>query len=115
MESSPSNPSVHCANFRIVECGQISQYNLPPAERYPIRNTFLIVTKRLCMDGFLVGDPNMGPRHFAAFQENVTRWLQDGSFKAKVHETVGIEKAGEAFVGMLKGENFGKAVLKVKV
>ncbi|KIW69552.1 hypothetical protein, variant 2 [Phialophora macrospora] len=100
---------------RIVECGQISQYNLPPQDRYPIRNTFLTVTKRLTMTGFMVGDANMGPKHSAAHMENVSRWLRDGSFRATIHETVGIERAAEALVGMLKGDNFGKAVLKVKV
>ncbi|KIX92276.1 uncharacterized protein Z520_12022 [Fonsecaea multimorphosa CBS 102226] len=100
---------------RIVECGQISQYNLPPSERYPIRNTFLTVVKRLTMTGFMVGDANMGPKHAKSHLENVSKWLRDGSFKAKVHETVGMENAAEAFSGMLKGENFGKAILKVKV
>ena len=57
----------------------------------------------------------MGPNHAKAHQENVSKWLKDGSFKAKVHEDVGMEKAGDAFVGMLRGDNFGKAVLKVKV
>jgi len=98
---------------RIVECGQISQYNLAPADRYPIRNTFLTVGKRLTMQGFMVNDANMGPKRAKEHQENVTRWLQDGTFKAKIHETVGMENAAEAFVGMLKGDNFGKAVLKV--
>jgi len=67
------------------------------------------------MTGFMVADANMGPKHAAAHRENVTRWLKDGSFKAKIHEDVGMERAAEAFVGMLKGDNFGKAVLKVKV
>ncbi|OCT47535.1 Zinc-type alcohol dehydrogenase-like protein PB24D3.08c [Cladophialophora carrionii] len=106
-----------CLNLfgRIIECGQISQYNLPPQERYPIRNTFQTVAKRLTMRGFMVGDADMGPKHEAAHIENVSRWLRDGSFRAKIHATVGMERAAEAFVGMLKGENFGKAILKVKV
>jgi NADPH-dependent curcumin reductase CurA len=73
------------------------------------------VTKRLTMTGFMVGDANMGPAHAEAHMRNVARWLRDGSFRAKIHETVGIERGAEALVGMLKGENFGKAVLKVKV
>ncbi|EXJ85088.1 hypothetical protein A1O3_05763 [Capronia epimyces CBS 606.96] len=100
---------------RIVECGQISQYNLPPAEQYPIRNTLQVLVKRLTMTGFLVGDANMGPKHAQEHQERVGRWLKEGSFKAKIHEWQGMENAADAFVGMLKGENFGKAVLKVKV
>jgi len=99
---------------RIVECGQISQYNLAPQDRYPIRNTFNLVAKRLLMQGFMVGDAEFGPKWFKEHQEKVSAWLKDGSFKAKIHETVGMDKAGDAFVGMLKGENFGKAVLKVK-
>ncbi|KAK4946063.1 hypothetical protein LTR10_014865 [Elasticomyces elasticus] len=99
---------------RIVECGQISQYNLPPDQRYGISNLFQTVAKRLTMTGFMVADANMGPRHVKDHQENVKKWLKDGSFKAKIHETVGMENAGEAFVGMLKGDNFGKAILKVK-
>lgn len=99
---------------RVVACGQISQYNLPAEKRYPITNTFLTVAKRLSWVGFIVGDANMGPKHAKAHRENVANWLRDGSFKAKIHETVGIENAAEAFVGMLKGDNFGKAVLKVK-
>lgn len=100
---------------RIVECGQISQYNLPLAERYPITNTFQTVTKRLTMTGFMVMDANMGPKHAKDHQQNTAKWLKEGSLKAKIHEWVGMENAAEAFVGMLKGENFGKAVLKVKV
>lgn len=101
--------------IRIVECGQISQYSLPPSDRYPIRNTFLTVVKRLTMTGFMVGDQDMGPKHSKAHVENVSKWLKDGSFKAKIHEDVGIEKGPDAFVGMLKGDNFGKAILKIKV
>ncbi|KAK7900010.1 hypothetical protein LTR67_003756 [Exophiala xenobiotica] len=99
---------------RIVECGQISQYNLAPQDRYPLRNTFNLVAKRLLMQGFMVGDEQFGPKWFKEHQEKVSAWLKDGSFKAKIHEDVGMDKAGDAFVGMLKGENFGKAVLKVK-
>ncbi|KAH0835129.1 Zinc-type alcohol dehydrogenase-like protein PB24D3.08c [Fonsecaea pedrosoi] len=100
---------------RIVACGQISQYNLPPEERYPIRNMFQCVIKRLTLTGFMVFDANMGPKYDKEHVENVTKWLKDGTFKAKIHEDVGIENAAEAFVGILKGQNFGKAILKVKV
>ena len=44
----------------------------------------------------------------------MTQWLRDGKFTALMSETVGMEKAPQAFVGMLNGENFGKAVLKIK-
>lgn len=44
----------YCRSCRIVECGQVSQYNLTLEERYPIRNTFLAVGKCLTMTGFMV-------------------------------------------------------------
>ena len=100
---------------RIVACGQISQYNLPVEEQYGIKNTLEIVGKRLTMRGFIVTDEDMGPKYEKEFRKNVSQWLRDGSMKSVIAETVGMEKSAEGFVDMLKGGNFGKAVLKVKV
>ncbi|KIM98029.1 hypothetical protein OIDMADRAFT_203435 [Oidiodendron maius Zn] len=101
-------------NFgRIVASGMISQYNKPLPERYGIKNLYHVVTKRLTMRGFIVSDANMGPVYIKERDENVSKWLHEGSFKAKFHITNGIENAPEGFVGMLEGKNFGKAVLKI--
>ena len=100
---------------RIVACGQISQYNLPEEQQYGIKNTLLIVGKSLTMRGFIVADEDMGPKYRDEFRRNVSKWLRDGSFKSVIDETVGMEKSAEGFVDMLKGGNFGKAILKVKV
>ncbi|KIV96647.1 hypothetical protein PV10_00485 [Exophiala mesophila] len=97
---------------RIIACGQISQYNLEEKDRYPIRNSINTVVKRLLWQGFIVSDPNMGAKYSAEHQKVVGKWISEGSFQPKIHETVGIENAAEAFVGMLRGENFGKAILK---
>lgn len=94
--------------------GQISQYNLPENERYGITNLFHVVAKRLTMRGFIVGDPGFGDKYAQDHQEKLQRWLADGSVKAKLSVTDGIDKAAEGLVGMLQGKNFGKAVLKVK-
>ncbi|KAK0738158.1 hypothetical protein B0T18DRAFT_440985 [Schizothecium vesticola] len=99
---------------RLIECGMISQYNLPAEKRYPIKNMFLFVSKRLKMEGFIVGDENFGPKHYKEHQEKMQKWLADGSVKAKIHLTEGIDKAADGFVDMLEGRNFGKAVLKIK-
>ena len=40
--------------------------------------------------------------------------LADGSIKSKLHVTEGIDKAAEGLVGIFTGDNFGKAVLKIK-
>ncbi|KAF2846977.1 NAD(P)-binding protein [Plenodomus tracheiphilus IPT5] len=101
-------------NFgRIVACGMISQYNAKPAELYPIRNLMQIVVKRLTIRGFIVSDANMGPKHHKDHQEKLQKWLSEGSIKAKISVTEGIDNAVGGFIGMLKGENFGKAVLQI--
>ncbi|KAJ5625066.1 hypothetical protein N7510_001375 [Penicillium lagena] len=97
-------------NFgRVVVCGMISQYNSAP---YPITNIANVLTKRLDMRGFIVGDANMGPLYAKEHQEKVQKWIKDGSFKALTYETVGIDNASEALIGLFYGKNYGKAVLK---
>jgi NADPH-dependent curcumin reductase CurA len=101
-------------NFgRIVACGMISQYNAKPADQYPIRNLMLVVAKRITMRGFIVSDANMGPRHAKEHQEKLQKWLSEGTFKARISVTEGIDNAVEGFIGMLEGKNFGKAVLQI--
>ncbi|KAK3319626.1 hypothetical protein B0T19DRAFT_445429 [Cercophora scortea] len=102
-------------NFgRVVGCGMISGYNSAPQDRYPIRNLMHLVAKRLTLRGFIVSDPDMGPKYAKEHQEKVAAWLADGSFKAKLSVTEGIDNAAEGLVGIFQGKNFGKAVLKIK-
>lgn len=55
----------------------------------------------------------MGPVYAADHQKNVQKWIHDGSFKAQMSVTQGMDHAGEGLIGMLEGKNFGKAVLEV--
>lgn len=98
---------------RIVACGMISQYNLPPKEYYGVNNLMQFVAKRLKMQGFIVGDPDFGPKYFKDHQENVQKWIADGSFKAEMSVTQGIDNAPQGLLGLFEGKNFGKAVLEV--
>ncbi|KAF2491240.1 NAD(P)-binding protein [Lophium mytilinum] len=98
---------------RIIACGMISQYNLPPKEWYGIKNTMMIVAKRVKFQGFIVGDDNMGPKYTKEHQEKLQQWIKDGSFKVKFSETVGIDNAVDGFIGMLEGKNFGKSVMVI--
>lgn len=97
------------------ETAKISQYNVKDAsERYGVKNLMLVVSKRITMQGFIVSDPAFGPAYAQVHQEKVQAWIADGSFKAKLHVTEGIDNAAEGFLGLLEGKNFGKAVLKIK-
>lgn len=105
---------MHANTFaRIVACGMVSQYNLSPDQAYGVKSMMQVVAKRIKMQGFIVTDENMGPRYSEDHQKNVQKWLHEGTFKASIHVTEGIDNAAEGFVGMLKGENFGKAVLEI--
>jgi NADPH-dependent curcumin reductase CurA len=73
----------------------------------------LVVGKRLTIRGFIVFDPDMGPKYKDEHQKNMQQWIKDDSLTVKMSVTDGIDYAAEGLVGMLKGENFGKAVLKI--
>ncbi|MEY9211211.1 NADP-dependent oxidoreductase [Thermobifida halotolerans] len=103
--------AIACANdfARFAVCGAISGYNAtePP---YAPRNLFQIVTKRLTLRGFIVGDD---PQLTGDFYRDVAPAVAEG--RIRVRETVveGLENAPEAFVSMLRGGNVGKMVVRV--
>ena len=94
---------------RVVACGSISRYN--DAEPTPgPRNMFLVVTRRLRIEGFIISD------HFDRFGEFVreaTGWFADGRLQYRETVVDGIENAPKAFLGLLRGENIGKMLVKV--
>jgi NADPH-dependent curcumin reductase CurA len=99
---------------RIPVCGLISEYNTPADQRTGVKGLINLIAKQVKMEGFLVSHPQFGPAHAKEHQENLQKWLADGSVKAKIFTTEGIDNAAEGFIGMLEGKNFGKAVLKLK-
>ena len=94
---------------RAALCGAISQYNAAEPPAGP-RNLALMIGKRLTLRGFLVGD------HVAsqpAFLAEVGGWLAEG--RIHLAETIvdGVETAPGAFIGLLRGENTGKMLVRV--
>ena len=93
---------------RIAICGQISQYN---AERpQPTFHPGVLIVYRAKMQGFLVSD--YAPR-FDEAAARLARWVAEGKLRWREHVTDGLENAPRAFIGMLNGENRGKALVKV--
>jgi len=94
---------------RVVACGSISRYNDAEPSPGP-RNMFLVVTKRLRIEGFIIRD------HYERFGEFVTEaseWVRDGRLRYRETVVEGIENAPKAFLGLLRGENIGKMLVKV--
>jgi NADPH-dependent curcumin reductase CurA len=94
---------------RVVACGSISRYNDVEPAPGP-RNMFMVVTKRLLLQGYIINDHY---EHFPAFLEAATGWVRDGRLRYRETVIEGIENAPRAFVGLLRGENIGKMLVKV--
>lgn len=99
---------------RIPICGLISHYNdtaLPPGpDRLPLL-TATILKKRLRMQGFIIF-LDYGT-HYPKFLKQMSTWLANDEVKYKEDIVDGLENALSAFIGMLKGENFGKLIIRV--
>jgi NADPH-dependent curcumin reductase CurA len=93
---------------RIVICGQVSLYNAKRPE--PTFHPGLLVVFRARMEGFLVFD--YAHRYDEAALK-LARWVANGDIRWREDVTEGLENAPRAFIGMLNGENQGKALVKV--
>ena len=94
---------------RIVMCGMISMYNATEPVPGPA-NLAYIITKKLTMQGFIVTD------HFdkmQQFHKDMAQWIGENKIKWKETVVDGIENAPGAFIGLFKGENFGKMIVKI--
>ncbi|MBS0547204.1 MAG: NADP-dependent oxidoreductase [Proteobacteria bacterium] len=94
---------------RVALCGSISQYNAASPPMGPrLLGTF--VGKRVTLRGFIVTD-------FAGLYGPAMRqmgeWIKAGKIKYREDIVQGIDKAPRAFIGLLRGENFGKMLVKM--
>lgn len=94
---------------RVSLCGSISQYNATTPEMGP-RLLGLFVGRRVNMRGFIVTDftAKYGPA-----MRQMGEWVRSGRIKYKEDIVEGIDKAPRAFIGLLRGENFGKLQVKL--
>ena len=101
-------------NFaRIPVCGLIAHYNATEAPAGPDRLPQLmkqILVKRLTFRGYIVSD---FASQYPQFLEEVGGWLRDGRIKYKEDVTEGLENAPRELIGVLRGENFGKKIVRV--
>ena len=93
---------------RMPLCGIISDYNA--TEPAGFKNFRSILTSRAKLQGFIVTDRlELWPQ---ALKE-LAGWVSSGKLKYRESVAQGIEAAPAAFIGMLKGENFGKQLVKL--
>jgi NADPH-dependent curcumin reductase CurA len=99
---------------RVPVCGLIAQYNgagpgdgtdrLPATMRE-------VLSKSLTLRGFIYYE--FAEKHYSAFLREVGAGIADGSIRYREDIVDGLEKAPEAFIGMLDGHNFGKVIVRV--
>jgi NADPH-dependent curcumin reductase CurA len=93
---------------RIALCGMISQYNA--TEVYRMKSMASILVNRARLQGFIVSDHlNRWP----AALKDLAQWVKEGRIKYRESVSQGIESAPKAFIGLLKGQNFGKQLVKL--
>ena len=87
----------------------ISEYNLPTPE-LAVRPTRTLLTRRARMQGLLVSD--YAERADEALQQ-LGGWVRSGALKYREDIIEGLEHAPAALIRVLRGENFGKQLVKV--
>jgi len=98
---------------RIPVCGGIAHYNdtePPPGPDRLAGAMRIILTRRLTVRGFIIFDHH---HRIPDFARDVSGWLREGRIVYREDVVDGIDNAVGAFLGLLRGENFGKLVVKV--
>lgn len=94
---------------RIAVCGMISVYNNTEPAPGP-KNLARLIATRGRIEGFLVGDHyDLQPQ----FVREVAPWVASGELKYRETVVEGIENNLEAFLGVLRGDNTGKMIVKL--
>ncbi len=91
---------------RVAVCGLISGYN---GESLALKNVRQILTMRLTMQGFIVSE------HMELWPQGLTELgglVATGKLKFRESIAEGLAAAPQAFIGLLKGKNFGKQLVK---
>ena len=93
---------------RIPLCGLVSQYNA--TQPYAIRHFASLLINRVKLQGFIVGEhADLRPQAL----EELGQLVATGKLKYRESIAEGLDAAPRAFIGMLKGENLGKQLVKL--
>jgi NADPH-dependent curcumin reductase CurA len=96
------------AGARIPLCGLISEYNATEPPRGP--NLRPILVNRALVKGFIISDHL---DRLPDFLRECGPWVRDGRLRYREDIADGLENAPRAFIGLLEGRNFGKALVRV--
>ncbi len=95
---------------RIPVCGMISAYNTPGARSEGVTTLSNMIYNRITMKGFVVYEFEKERERFLT---DMKSWLRDGRMKYRETILEGIQNAPAALIGLFKGENIGKMLVKL--
>ena len=97
---------------RIVCCGAVSQYDKGPLSQATATRGVpgLLIMQRLRMEGLLLLD---FAKRFREAEAELAAWLEDGRLIALEDVFDGLESAPDALIGLLRGDNVGKRMVRV--
>ena len=96
------------ANARFAICGMIDIYN--SSEPTKLKYLARVIGQRIRIQGFIVSD-FVGQA--ADFYRDMGGWLKDGELRREETVVEGLDKMPDAFLGLFKGDNRGKMLVKV--
>jgi NADPH-dependent curcumin reductase CurA len=94
---------------RIAACGMIADYNAETPPPGP-RNMMMVVSKRLTLRGFIVSDHRDAAPEF---YRRAGGWVASGELRHRETIVDGIDNAVDAFLGLHRGDNIGKMLVRV--
>ncbi|EYF03080.1 NADP-dependent oxidoreductase [Chondromyces apiculatus] len=95
---------------RVVISGLVADYGVPPERRHGLRNATSFIIQRLRMEGFVVYDY---ARRFDEARADLKQRVKAGTLLYREHIEEGLEAAPRLFSGLFRGENFGRALVRV--
>ncbi|MGZ6883918.1 MAG: NADP-dependent oxidoreductase [Nocardioidaceae bacterium] len=99
---------------RVPVCGLVANYNATSLPDGPDRFGWFmgqVLRRSLTVRGFIQDE--FSRSHGRDFFRDMSAWVADGSVRYREDVAAGLESAPEAFVGMLRGKNFGKQLVRV--
>lgn len=98
---------------RVPVCGLVAHYNATRLPDGPDRSAALmqrVLNRSLTIRGFIQSE--FVPDHYDRFLEEMGAWVREGRVRYREDVVEGLENAPEAFIGLLRGKNFGKLLVR---
>jgi NADPH-dependent curcumin reductase len=98
---------------RVPVCGLIAHYSSTEPPAGPDMRVVLtrrVLVKGFIMKGFIISDH---PERELDVLREMSAWVREGKLKYREDIAEGLERAPQAFIGLLQGKNFGKQLVRV--